>query len=234
MSDDKYKNKYRIPSNRLQGYDYGSNGCYYVTICTKNHAHYFGEIVDGARIETDNVETRNVETRLIASLRQSQPQPQHKPIPRKTVRKTEIGNIAEKFWLEIPIHFPFVILDQFVIMPNHIHGILFFNKTDEMQRDDVIRKDAINRVSTTTTTKKIGGITGIYNPMFRKNLGRILRWFKGRVSFECRSFIDFAWQERFHDSIIRDNAGLDNVRTYIFNNPQNWNDDKYNEKQLTP
>ena len=47
MSYDKYKNKYRIPSNRLQGYDYGSTGCYFVTICTKNREHYFGEIVNG-------------------------------------------------------------------------------------------------------------------------------------------------------------------------------------------
>ena len=113
MSKDKYKNKYRIPSNRLQGYDYGANGCYYVTICTKNRMHYFGEIVDDE------------------------------------MKLSPIGDIAEKFWIDIPNHFPFVILDEFVVMPNHIHGILFFNKTDEMQRDDVIcRRDVINHVST--------------------------------------------------------------------------------------
>ena len=214
---DKYKNKYRIPTNRMQDYDYGSNGCYHVTICTKNREHYFGEIV----VETDNVETRrNVETRLIASL-----------------RATEIGKIAEKFWLDIPNHFPFVILDQFVIMPNHIHGILIFNKNDDMNgqqqcKDATPCRDAINRVSTDagnteTTEHKTGGITGIHNPMLYENLGRVIRWFKGRVSFECRSLIDFAWQERFHDHIIRDNNGLDNIRKYIINNPQNWQDDDY-------
>jgi REP element-mobilizing transposase RayT len=64
-----------------------------------------------------------VETRLIASLQ---------------------GEIAEKIWLEIPNQFTFVILDQFVIMPNHIHGILVFNKNDDC-------KNAINRVSTSPT-----------------------------------------------------------------------------------
>ena len=61
MSEDKYKNKYRIPSNRLQGYDYGSNGCYFITICTKNRVHYFGKIVNETNdvVETDNVETDN-------------------------------------------------------------------------------------------------------------------------------------------------------------------------------
>ena len=200
ITTDKYKNKYRIPTNRLQGYDYGSNGCYSVTICTKNRNHYFGEIVNG--------EMNNVETRLIASL-----------------RATEMGKIAEKFWLEIPNHFPFVILDQYVVMPNHIHGILIFNKNDDVKACDC--RDAINRVSTDETAK-IGGITGNNNPMLHTNLGRVIRWFKGRVSFECRSYIDFAWQERFHDSIIRDDNGLNNMRKYIFYNPQNWNDDDLN------
>jgi REP element-mobilizing transposase RayT len=207
---DKYQNKYRIPTNRLQGYDYGANGCYFVTICTKNREHYFGDIVDETNVETRfiasqyNMEMKhNVETRLIASL-----------------RKTEIGEIAEKYWLDIPNHFSFVILDQFVIMPNHIHGILIFNKPDETQCRDVI-----NHVSTIKT----GGITGIHNPMLHENLGRVIRWFKGRVSFECRSY-DFAWQERFHDSIIRDSNGLDKVRAYIFNNPANWKNDEYNTK----
>ena len=52
------------------------------------------------------------------------------------------------------------------------------------------RRDAINRVSTnadTDNTAKTGGITGIHNPMLYKNLGTVIRWFKGRVSFECRA-----------------------------------------------
>jgi REP element-mobilizing transposase RayT len=70
--------------------------------------------------------------------------------------------------------------------------------------------------------------------MLHQNLGRVLRWFKGRVSFECRNIgISFAWQERFYDRIIRDNNGLDNVREYIFNNPQKWENDELNDKTVT-
>ncbi|HRC31964.1 MAG TPA: transposase, partial [Bacteroidia bacterium] len=43
---DKFKNKYRIPSARLQTWDYASEGFYFITICTKNRKHFFGEIVD--------------------------------------------------------------------------------------------------------------------------------------------------------------------------------------------
>jgi REP element-mobilizing transposase RayT len=110
-------------------------------------------------------------------------------------------------------------------MPNHIHGILIFNKTDDENRGD-----AINCVSTAPTTKKTGGITGIHNPLLHENLGRVIRWFKGRVSFECRAYIDFGWQERFYDRIIRDNNGLNNVREYIFKNPVNWRNDEHNAK----
>ena len=84
----KFRNKYRIPSARLIGYDYGSHGFYFVTICTKDKICFFGQ----------------------ASL---------------------IGNIANEYWQQIPLHFPFIELDEFIIMPNHLHGILFFNKPDK-------------------------------------------------------------------------------------------------------
>ena len=177
---DKYQNKYRIPTNRLRGYDYGANGCYYVTICTKNRVHYFGEIVNvmaGTVVETDNY---------------------------PSLRATEIGKIAEKYWIDIPNHFPFVILDQFVIMPNHIHGILFFNKDITLWQPNKFGRQS-------------------------QNLGAIIRGFKSSLKrYANENNIDFEWQGRFHDRIIRDNNGLNNVRNYIFNNPQNWNEDDYN------
>ncbi len=85
---EKYQNKYRIKTNRLQNWDYGWNGAYFVTICTKNREHYFGNIYDDK------------------------------------IKFTNIGKLAEKYWCEIPKHFPFVKSDVFVVMPNHIHGII--------------------------------------------------------------------------------------------------------------
>ena len=193
---DKYQNKYRIPANRMQGYDYGANGCYYVTICTKNRENYFGKIGVISDVKTDNYpslqshEQHRVETDNYPSL-----------------QKTEIGKIAEKYWLDIPNHFPFVILDQFVIMPNHIHGILIFNKIDV----------------SSWQPNKFGRQS--------QNLGSVIRGFKSSVKrYTNEKHIDFAWQERFYDRIIRDENGLNNIRDYIFNNPQNWKNDEYNTK----
>ena len=47
---DKFQNKYRIPSARLQNWDYGWNAAYFVTICTKNRSCFFGDVVDGTMI----------------------------------------------------------------------------------------------------------------------------------------------------------------------------------------
>lgn len=90
---DKFLNKYRISSARLQHWDYGSDALYFVTICTQNREHYFGEIADGK------------------------------------INLSDTGKMASRFWSEIPNHFPFVQLGEFVVMPNHVHGIIIIDKT---------------------------------------------------------------------------------------------------------
>ena len=90
---EKFKNKYRIPSARLQNWDYGSPGLYFITICTKNRECYFGEIKNGEMI------------------------------------LNETGKIADQCWAEIPAHFKLVELGEFVIMPNHLHGIIIINES---------------------------------------------------------------------------------------------------------
>jgi len=83
---DKFLNKYRIPSTRLQTWDYGSQALYFITICTKDRENYFGEII-------------TAETQDLASL-----------------RPTTMGAVAQKNWKEIPLHFPFVELDEFIVI----------------------------------------------------------------------------------------------------------------------
>lgn len=196
---DKYKNKYRITSARAQWWDYGWNGAYFITICTQNREYFFGEII---------------ETQFIAS---------------------PIGQSAETIWYEIPNQFPFVELGEFVVMPNHIHGILILNKPDDddKKRDTNLDTKFETRLiasqqNAEQNQTKTGGFAGDKNPMINDNISRIIRWYKGRCSFEIRKIhIDFAWQPRFHDHIIRNNAEYERISTYIMNNPANWNADKF-------
>lgn len=133
----------------------------------------------------------------------------------------EIGVVVHAFWQDIPNHFEDAVLDEFVIMPNHVHGILFLNG----DKPDCCR-GAINRAPTVGQ----GGVTGIHNPMGKGTLGEIIRWFKGRASFEIHKQHDlsFAWQRSFNDRVIRNENELNRIRQYIRDNPRNWDQDKDN------
>jgi REP element-mobilizing transposase RayT len=132
------------------------------------------------------------------------------------------GEIAQRIWKIIPDYFSYIELDEMIIMPNHIHGILHINN----ERDH--NRDAINRVSTCNDKKftfgNNGGITGKMNPMLSNNLSRVIRWYKGRVKYETgKSNMDFKWHPRFYDRILRLNTDELNIkRNYIRNNVKNW------------
>ena len=130
---------------------------------------------------------------------------------------SEMGKTVTKFWYKIPQYFGNVVLDEFVIMPDHVHGIVIINNEQ--------CRDAINRVSTKIINEQRGGITKNHNPMLSKSLSTIIRWYKGRSSYEINKIqnkIYFAWQTRFHERIIRNEHELNIKRKYIINNPINW------------
>jgi hypothetical protein len=75
---------------------------------------------------------------------------------------------------------------------------------------------------------KNGGFSGDKNPMLNDTISKIIRWYKGRCTFECRKInSDFSWQSRFHDHIIRNSKSFDIIQNYIFENPMNWEKDKF-------
>lgn len=117
----KFRNKYRIESTRLQYWDYGSNAAYFVTICTKNRIHYFGDVT-----ETQNFASPQMQY-LVS--------PPMQDFVSTTMQLSEIGTIAHQNWLSIPEHFPFVKLGNHVIMPNHVHGIIIIDKPIAMDSE---------------------------------------------------------------------------------------------------
>jgi REP element-mobilizing transposase RayT len=161
------------------------------------------------------------------------------------IELSEIGKIVENFWQEIPKHFTSVILDEYVIMPNHLHGIVEINNDKSVETQFIACdgvpnansncRDAINRVSTGDTLKT-GGITGDHNPMLNPgSLSKMMRWYKGRCAFEIRKQLNpitFAWQPRFYDHIIRNEISLNKIREYIQTNPEMWERDRNNVENL--
>ena len=138
----------------------------------------------------------------------------------------EIGKIANDCWMVISEHFPFVKLGEHVVMPNHVHGIVVIDKPDDGRSVSVGTR--LIAPLPTEQTKTPGGITGNKNPMLHDNLSKIIRWYKGRTTFESRKIhADFAWQPRFHDHIIRNDESFHRISEYIKNNPANWSSDQF-------
>lgn len=130
---------------------------------------------------------------------------------------SSVGSIAYDLWSLIPDQFEYAELGDFVIMPDHIHGILIINKPDQVEQTTEQDQNQL----------KTGGITGTKNPMIHDNISRIIRWYKGRCSFEMKKIAPhFAWQSRFHDHIIRNHAEYQRISYYIVNNPKKWEDGK--------
>ena len=131
----------------------------------------------------------------------------------ENISLNNIGEKVKEIWLEIRNRFTDVELDEFVIMPNHFHGIIFINR------------DSINRVSTKKPFIK-------NNPMYSElSLSKIIRWFKGRTTYEIHhtlQFSDFAWQSRYYEHIIRNEKSFQKIREYIHFNPLQWAVDEEN------
>lgn len=122
-----------------------------------------------------------------------------------------IGEIAHNCWNEIPLHYPFVQIDEFVVMPNHVHGVIVIaNKTivgandhSPLQRNNVIKGTS-------------------------RTLGAIIRGFKIGVVMAIKNFgyDKPIWQRNYFEHIIRSDEEFQEVRRYIADNPKNWKKDK--------
>ncbi|KAA3440875.1 transposase [Rufibacter hautae] len=212
---DKFQNKYRIASTRLQHWDYGWNAAYFVTICTKDRAHFFGQVLDGE------------------------------------MYLSETGKLALTFWAEIPNHFPFVELDAFVVMPNHVHGILLIQKPENGLKNTPPPVETRHRLVSTLPDPSLASLT-ITDPISpdagttytqpksqtlgqarftnppKHTLSSIIGSYKSVVTKYARKISgDFAWQSGFHDHIIRSHSAHEKIEDYILHNPARWEQDKF-------
>jgi putative transposase len=220
---EKFQGKYRISSARLQNWDYASSGMYFVTLCTKNSEHYFGQI-----IKPENEKEHSV------------------------VKLSEIGNIVETEWLKTPEMRSDMNLklDEYQVMPNHFHAILiigeneFNNKeSNDESSENPAGRDAMTRVSIVADSgsnakpdlvfemesQMILETNMIHKNKFApqsKNLASIMRGFKSAITmYALNNNIVFGWQARFYDHIIRDFDEYQRIAQYIRNNPDNWKND---------
>jgi len=153
---------------RLSGYDYATPGAYFITICTFEKQCLMGSIVPGTSVGD------------------------------AYMKYSQIGRIAKECLLDIEFHFPNTKIDNWVIMPNHVHILLQLENQTER----------------------------IY-PFPTANISNIIGTFKAAVSRKCKQYLHSGklWQTSFYDHIIRNDEDYQSIWQYISGNPSKWLDD---------
>ncbi len=135
-----------------------------------------------------------------------------------TMRLNDAGRIVERWWAELPARFPHVDIDEFVVMPNHVHGLLF-----------IVESDAPDSAIAERFGK--GGHTGPPLQATDAPLSRVVQWFKtmttnaylaGVHDHGCPRVSGKLWQRGYYDHIVRQEEALNDIRQYIIDNPRKW------------
>jgi REP element-mobilizing transposase RayT len=135
---------------------------------------------------------------------------------------SEIGQISSKMWREIPVHFPFIGLDAFVVMPNHIHGIIVISR---FIGTPIVGALHATPLLSHDTTHMSGKTMSSISPK-SGSLSVVVRSYKSAVTKHALKFeTNFSWQSGYYDTIICTTGQLSRIRKYISDNAQNWDFD---------
>jgi len=149
------------------------------------------------------------------------------------MRLSDAGQMVQVVWKELTLRYPGVETDAFVIMPNHVHGIIWM--TSE-RRGEVLSPrndpDNNNLDADVDETSNQGGETP---PLQRSKLGQIIAYFKYQSTkemnrIETKNAITKFWQRNYYEHIIRDGKDLQNKTDYIEANPMLWDEDDNNPR----
>jgi len=206
-------------SIRLPGYDYSGNGAYFITICIEDRACLLGSISDGI------------------------------------MRPTDAGRMVAAQWEDLPDRFSGLALDASVVMPNHFHGVLVLDEcewvgevgramTGDHKAQGEHNGQGEHKVRPYAAPPSRTGESRIRpeshdhpNGTSDDSLGRIIQAFKSLTTnaYTCGvqtlgwpEYRGRLWQRNYYDHIVRDEADLSRIRTYIASNPANWSTDSEN------
>jgi REP element-mobilizing transposase RayT len=149
-----------------------------------------------------------------------------------SIRINEAGIMIEREWLDLQNRFTFLGLDVYVVMPNHLHGIIRIFGRDE---------SCIRPYPSMEEKEKKHSLKGDHKdrPYGTKNesVGRVIQAFKSKSThhyieiqdkLRLQAFVNSLWQRNYYEHIIRDESELNTIRKYIVKNLDNWSEDEDN------
>jgi REP element-mobilizing transposase RayT len=156
----------------------------------------------------------------------------------------DVGEMINKWWKKIPKKFSHTQIGPYVIMPNHIHGILIIQKkntNNNLRKGEYMDSPLLKTIDKNFIDPKSRrnnvGVEPCFNPRTILGLPRYISWFKRMTTNEhikkvrnenWQPFDKRLWQRNYYDHIIKDVKDLNQISWYIKNNPLNWNSDKEN------
>lgn len=222
----RFRNKYRTQSHRMPGWDYSSDGMYFITLVTQNRKCILGEIIN------------------------------------KKMILSGFGQIVADEWLKSFDLRNELFLDEYIIMPNHLHAIVIINQSIETNKTPIV--ETHSRVSLQQSTNDRESIqsqndrVSLQQPNNResiqsqndrastklirkpKSISSFIAGFKSNVNSRIDDYIDqydlnipkynrnnHFFQPNYYDHIIRNNNSYNRIKNYIINNPFKWLDDKF-------
>ncbi|MBI2303514.1 MAG: transposase [Chloroflexi bacterium] len=131
------------------------------------------------------------------------------------VQLNEYGRKVADCWLWLAEQYPYIHLDEWVVMPNHIHGIMV----------TIADCRGGSRTAPTVTSKRkpLGRLIGAFKTVSTKHINDIRTTPGAKL-----------WQRNYYEHIIRDEPSLHRIRQYITNNPARWETDRENPAALAP
>ena len=166
---------------RLSCYDYSSPGAYFITICTHEKRCILSDITVGAIHESP-----------------------------AEVRLTEIGRCVQNVLEMLPVLYPNLTVDKYVIMPNHIHLLL------QITEERAIRESPLQQEDEAPSQKRTRSLLDIAIGFLKMNSSK-------QIHMHCPNLI--VWQRSYHDHIIRNENDYREIWNYIDTNPGRWRDD---------
>lgn len=237
----KFRNKFRIESNRLPRWDYSGNGVYFITLVTQHRACVLGEVVAA----------RN---------------------SRAEVQLSDFGKIVNNEWIKSFEIRNELFLDEYIIMPNHLHAILIIEKPENYAIENSDKNEKNESTDGGILTKTDGGNSETHGQFIAETHGRthaethgrasqsrsvrspdsgefvrkpqsissFIAGFKSAVNSKIDDYIDnqgldipkynrnnHFFQPNYHDHVIRNDIEYQRIKQYIINNPVKWMNDKF-------
>lgn len=217
----KFRNKYRIESNRLPRWDYSGNGVYFITLVTQHRACVLGEVV---------------------ATRKS----------RAEVQLSDFGKIVNNEWIKSFEIRNELFLDEYIIMPNHLHAILIIEKPENYSIENSDKNESTDGGNSEThgeTHAEHGRASqsrSVRSPDSREfvrkpqSISSFIAGFKSAINSKIDDYIDnqgldipkynrnnHFFQPNYHDHVIRNDIEYQRIKQYIINNPVKWMNDKF-------